>query len=267
MTAVSVEKVEGGIAVVSLHNEPVNIMDRSFWQQLLDAFDNLERDDSVRGVIFQSGLKRNVFAAGLDIEELYAPKTSEENVHSFWALLTTTLNRVYRTKMMTAAAIKGACPAGGCCLSMCCDYRVITADGSMGLNEVALGMGGVPFFWAELMATTCGARATERLVMTGDMAKSEELLRIQLVDAVVPTAADVLPAALAEAKRWLKNPDLGRLTCKGIMRDAFAEKWLSGTKDEAQFIWDSISQPLITKNIGNIKEMIANAGKKEKAKL
>lgn len=267
MTAVSVEKAEGNLAVVSLHNEPVNIMDRSFWQQLYDTFDGLEKDDSVRGVIFQSGLKRNVFAAGLDIEELYPPKTSEENLHSFWELLTRTLNRIYRSPMMTAAAIKGACPAGGCCLSMCCDYRVITADGSMGLNEVALGMGGVPFFWAELMAATCGARATERIIMTGDMVKTEELLRIQLVDAIVPTAADVLPAALAEARRWLKHPDLGRLTCKGLMRDAFAEKWLKGTKDEADFIWGSVSQPVITKNIGKIKEMLAKANAKPKAKL
>lgn len=267
MAAVSVEKVEGAIAVVSLHNAPVNIMDRNFWQQLHDTFDSLEKDDSVRGVVFQSGLKRNVFAAGLDIEELYVPKTSEEKVFSFWTLLTKTLNRIYRTPMMTAAAIKGACPAGGCCLSMCCDHRVITADGSMGLNEVALGMGGVPFFWAELMAMTCGHRATEHLVMSGDMAKAEECLRIQLVDAIVPAAADVLPAALAEVRRWLKNPDLGRLTCKGIMREAFAEKWLKGTNDEAAFIWGSISQPPIVKNIGRIKEMLAKADKKEKAKL
>lgn len=40
---------------------------------------------------------------------------------------------------MTVAAVKGACPAGGTCLAMACDYRVLTKDASMGLNEVAIG--------------------------------------------------------------------------------------------------------------------------------
>lgn len=36
------------------------------------------------------------------------------------------LARLYRTPLVTVAAIKGACPAGGCCLSMCCDVRIMT---------------------------------------------------------------------------------------------------------------------------------------------
>jgi len=38
------------------------------------------------------------------------------------------------------AAIRGACPAGGCCLSLCCDFRIMTDFGHIGLNEVALGI-------------------------------------------------------------------------------------------------------------------------------
>lgn len=41
---------------------------------------------AVRGVIFASGLKRDVFTAGNDIKELYAPQTSRSryaflNIH------------------------------------------------------------------------------------------------------------------------------------------------------------------------------------------
>lgn len=36
------------------------------------------------------------------------------------------LARLYRSPLVTLAAIKGACPAGGCCLSLCCDMRVMT---------------------------------------------------------------------------------------------------------------------------------------------
>ncbi len=130
----------------------------------------------MRGVIFASGLGRDVFTAGNDIKELYAPQTSRsrrarsahfpafrrvqqqtlashnpaclpssDNGYSherkgmtwlwadimgryreFWVTSNVFLARLYRTPLVTVAAIKGACPAGGCCLAMCCDLRIMT---------------------------------------------------------------------------------------------------------------------------------------------
>ena len=53
-------------------------MDLSMWEQLTRVLDQLEADPTVRGVIFQSGLQRDVFTAGNDLMELYAPITSLE---------------------------------------------------------------------------------------------------------------------------------------------------------------------------------------------
>ena len=44
----------------------------------------------------------------------------------FWVTSNVFLARLYRSPLVTVAAIKGACPAGGCCLSLCCDLRVMT---------------------------------------------------------------------------------------------------------------------------------------------
>ena len=44
----------------------------------------------------------------------------------FWVTSNVFLARLYRSPLVTLAAIKGACPAGGCCLSLCCDMRVMT---------------------------------------------------------------------------------------------------------------------------------------------
>ncbi len=38
---------------------------------------------------------------------------------------------------MQVAAIRGACPAGGCCIAMACDARIMTQHGNIGLNEVS----------------------------------------------------------------------------------------------------------------------------------
>lgn len=65
-------------AIVSLTKEPVNTLNLHMWEQLSVILDLLEGDTAVRGVIFQSGLQRDVFTAGNDIMELYAPNTSKE---------------------------------------------------------------------------------------------------------------------------------------------------------------------------------------------
>ena len=93
MSVVSVEKHDGGIAIVSLKAEPVNIMNRVFWEQLLREFEALEADASVRAVVFQSGLKKNVFAAGLDINELYAPATNETKLRSYWTVISQAIGK------------------------------------------------------------------------------------------------------------------------------------------------------------------------------
>ena len=48
-------------------------MDGVFWGTLGDTLTALEADASVHGIIFSSGLKRDVFTAGNDLTELYMP--------------------------------------------------------------------------------------------------------------------------------------------------------------------------------------------------
>jgi 3,2-trans-enoyl-CoA isomerase len=69
---------KNGYAIVTLLREPVNTMNLSMWEQLAETLDTLETNPKIRGVIFQSGLQRDVFTAGNDIMELYAPATSQE---------------------------------------------------------------------------------------------------------------------------------------------------------------------------------------------
>ncbi len=76
MPHVRLEQRDGGYAVVWLQREPVNTMDLTFWRELAAALQQAEADPALRGLIFASGLKRNVFTAGNDIKELYAPLTS-----------------------------------------------------------------------------------------------------------------------------------------------------------------------------------------------
>lgn len=66
MSYVKVETT-GNYATIALAREPVNSLNSKVWEQLKAAFDKLEEDSAIRGVIFTSGVNRPVFSAGKNI--------------------------------------------------------------------------------------------------------------------------------------------------------------------------------------------------------
>ena len=80
-------------------------------------------------------------------------------------------------------------------LATCCDVRVMTEDGRIGLNEVELGIP-VPLYWGRLMASLVGAGRADVLLQTAALVPAKEALRLGLVDAVVPKA-ELMAAAHA----------------------------------------------------------------------
>ena len=111
-------------AVVWLGSEPVNSMTLELWTALSDTLDFLERDPNTSGAVFASELKKPIFTAGNDIKELHAKSTTKARYAKFWRVQTSFLCRLLRSPLATACAIRGACPAGGCAVALCCDYRV-----------------------------------------------------------------------------------------------------------------------------------------------
>lgn len=111
-----------------------------------------------------------VFSAGLDILEMYGK--SPERCGEFWKAVQEIWLQLYGSDMVTIAAInvrtvhhtnshlqpktvsphprappQGSSPAGGCLLSLVCDYRIMADNPrySIGLNETLLGI--VAPFW------------------------------------------------------------------------------------------------------------------------
>jgi 3,2-trans-enoyl-CoA isomerase len=252
---IRVERPPGqAYALLLIAKEPVNSFDTQLWADLHAALRQLEADPSVQGVILASGLTRDVFTAGNDLKELYAPNTSATRYADFWHTQSRLLIALYRTRLATCAAIRGACPAGGCCIALCCDHRVMTTNGTMGLNEVALGIP-VPKFWARLMGRVAGEAAAERLVLSGRMVPASQALQLGLVDQVVGDQGDTSSssssrqaAVLAAAEQWMqaavKLPPAARAATKTSLRGEFCDAWLQYAEtEEAQYGWQAISQP------------------------
>eukprot|EP00798_Chlamydomonas_sp_ICE-L_P011633 gene11633-34342_t len=107
MPSVSVEMKDEGYAVMTLQKEPVNSLDTEMWQALESALDELESNSSVRGLIITSGLKKDIFSAGNDLMELYAPRTTQRRYSDFWITSNRFLVKLYRSRLATIAAIRG----------------------------------------------------------------------------------------------------------------------------------------------------------------
>lgn len=259
------------VARLALAREPVNTMDAALWGELASALDECEagfkKDRCPRALIISSGLKRDVFTAGNDISELYAPATSATRYASFWVLQNTVLARLYASPLVTVAAIRGACPAGGCALALCCDARVQadTPAAAMGLNEVALGIP-VPEYWQALLGRVVGAGAAERLCLFARLVAPAEGARLGLVDAVV--SVDALDAAAtAVAAAALAMPDGARVETKRRERAAFAADWAAFAPKEAVGAWVMLSSPATVAALGRVLERLKKKGAAAESRL
>ena len=144
------------------------------------------------------------------------------------------------------SAIRGHAIAGGCVLTLCCDYRFISEGRKfIGVNEIKLGVP-VPFVADCILRRLIGYRKARTIMDTGDFYEPDEALMLGLVDKVLPLE-EVLPKSIEEARKLssvsssaftgvknnrvepIEEEVMARL---GEKEDFFVECWYSGiTRD------------------------------------
>ncbi|KAJ3238549.1 hypothetical protein HDU78_003435 [Chytriomyces hyalinus] len=231
-------------AIVTINRGPVNAMNLQVWVELQAALDRIEGNSKMRGVIFCSGLEKDIFTAGNDLTELYAPMTSLEGYTNFWTTQNVFVGNLYSSRLVVISAIRGACPAGGCAISLASDYRIMTAGlGHIGLNEPQIGLL-VPALWMVLYAKVIGERQAELLGFNGAVISPEEAKRVGLVDELVPKEK-LMQTAEATMAKWLKIPSLGRSLTKKNVRQELSDRFTDrvALKAESEMGWAFLSSP------------------------
>jgi Delta3-Delta2-enoyl-CoA isomerase len=248
-----------GVAHLSICAPPANALNLALWRSLAAALRRVESDGATSVLVISSGLRRPVFSAGNDVAELHAPSTTEARFKEFWVTSTTFLAALHASTLRTIAAVRGACPAGGCVIALCCDERVVLRCPAFtfGLNEAALGIP-VPTHWAQLMLTVGGARAAvERMLYSGRMADVDAALRLGLVDRAVDGGRGDLMAAAEEMAVAAAAETAGgrgagfRLTKKAV-RGPFSAAWSSFAEEEARQSWAMLSSDAVAAQLGRV---------------
>lgn len=232
-------EVQGHIAVMKINRpDAMNALNAEVREGMAAGFDRLANDDDLRvGILVGEGGR--AFSAGADLKEMSAGGFGG----SPWTPRAPSIMGTMEVWKPLIAAIDGFCLGGGLELSLACDLRIATEASSFGLPEVARGIipggGGT-----QRITRTVPFGIALELLMTAKRIDAEEALRIGILNRVVPTRDELMPAAMELAEQIGQNAPLavqavkeaayrGRQTtlAEGLRIESFESGLLGATAD------------------------------------
>ncbi len=171
------------IAILKLNRGITNPLNLDFIENILKKLNTLKTDENLNALILTTN-NNKFFSIGFDLPELQKKKIVE--VEKFYRTFNQLCIELHSFPKPTIAVLTGHAIAGGCILSLCCDYRFIS-DGRklMGLNEIKLGIP-IPCPAYFILEQIVGTRNTKLIIESGEFYEPEELLKLGLVDQVLP---------------------------------------------------------------------------------
>jgi enoyl-CoA hydratase len=192
MPALEFERRDG-IAYLTFNRPQVhNAFNPELLVQLADAWQEVDRDDSVRAAIV-TGAGKVAFSAGADLGRLIPLFTRARPPEDEWdrKLLANrragdiAILRGYSLSKPVIAAVNGFCIAGGMELIQATDLRIASESASFGLQEVKWGNIPAAGSLARLQRQIPYCKAME-ILLTGNRIDANEAHRIGLVNYVMP---------------------------------------------------------------------------------
>lgn len=180
-----IERHESGRTVSLVLNRPEkrNALDLPLLRALCEAIEK-EGAGSARVLILRGN--GPAFCSGMDLAATAG--VPHETADAVRAVLLALAN----CPLVTIAAVEGHAVAGGAGLVAACDFAVMAATAKIGYPEVRRGL--VAALVSVFLRRQISDRDVRELLLAADLITAERALGMGLVNRVVPTAADVLPA-------------------------------------------------------------------------
>lgn len=216
-------KIEGQVGIVTINRpKALNALNSQVLDDLNEVIDSVDTD-AVRCLIL-TGAGEKSFVAGADIGEMSTLTKAEGE--AFGKKGNDIFRKLETLPIPVIAAVNGFALGGGCEISMSCDIRICSDNAVFGQPEVGLGI--TPGFGGtQRLARLVGPGMAKQMIYTARNIKSDEALRIGLVNAVY-TQEELMPAAKKMAAGIAKNAPIAVRNCKKAINDG-----LEVTMDEA----------------------------------
>ena len=191
-------EIKDGVAILTMHNPPVNQLSPDFTAELAAAIQGGFDDNDIKALVL-TGTGKN-FVAGADITQLQQAK-NQEDVFAMALKSAQWVTSIESGPKPVIAAINGNALGGGLEIAMACHYRVAAKGVSVGLPEVQIGVipgaGGT-----QRLPRLIGLPNAVEMITTGKHIKSELAFQRGLVDEVVEPD-HLLEAALKAAGMFI----------------------------------------------------------------
>jgi enoyl-CoA hydratase/carnithine racemase len=189
---------QGHVAYVTLNRpERMNALDRHSHAELIEVFDDFERDPHAWLAIV-TGAGDRAFCAGNDLKataEASAKGEERVNPGSRFAAIT----RGYHCPKPLIAAVNGVAAGGGFEIALACDIVIAADTARFGLPEPRVGLiagaGGI-----HRLARQIPLKHAMGMLLTGRLVSAAEGYRLGFVNEVVP-AAELMQGA----ERWARE--------------------------------------------------------------
>ncbi|CUH67003.1 Fatty acid oxidation complex subunit alpha [Thalassovita gelatinovora] len=194
MTKLVQTEQQDGVAIVTLHNGPVNILSRNLRVALIERIAECAADTSVRAIVLRGA--GTVFSSGLDLGELESKAEQPD--------LAALCSAVEDCTKPVVAALSGLVLGGAAELALAAHARV--ADKTVRIGFPSFAMGLLPSAGAtQRLPRLIGAEHSLMLIRAGHPFPIDAEGVADLVDRTEPEAS--VEAAITEARRLADHPD------------------------------------------------------------
>jgi enoyl-CoA hydratase len=241
----------GGIAVLTLNRpDALNSVNTKMQAEMKEAWEDIERDKSIRVVIITGGDK--CFSAGADIREQFPPGVSRPSSRDQF-------KKIEDFDRPSIAAISGYCLGGGLELALCCDLRIASETAQFGLVELRVGVvpgaGGM-----QRLPRTIGITRAKEMLYLAERIDAQEAYRIGLVNKVVPVAS-LMDEAKKMANAMLDMPPHGLKIAKKCVNEGLQLDLQSALKFDVETAAKEMSTPLAKENMAEGRKAFAEKRK------
>ncbi|XP_040030700.1 delta(3,5)-Delta(2,4)-dienoyl-CoA isomerase, mitochondrial [Gasterosteus aculeatus] len=147
-TTLAISHPAESVTHVELHRpEKRNAMNKAFWSEMVDCFNEIAVDPGCRVVVVSGAGK--VFTAGIDLMDMASDVLMPEgddtariawNMKRVIAKYQETFSVIEKCPKPVVVAVHGACVGGGVDLITACDIRLCTQDAWFQIKEVDIGL-------------------------------------------------------------------------------------------------------------------------------
>jgi 3-hydroxyacyl-CoA dehydrogenase len=184
-----------GIAVLEVDNPPVNPLSDGVRHGLVESMEKAESDDSVVGIVLTG--KGRSFIAGADISE-FGQQIEGPSIHDAF-------EKIESSSKPVVAAINGSALGGGLETALCCNYRVSSKQGFIGLPEVNLGLlpgaGGT-----QRLPRLVGPAEALKIMLSGRHIPAVKALDMGVIDSL--SEGNIVDDAFAFARKVAEKNDI-----------------------------------------------------------